>query len=104
MKGLSGGLLTNAKACMAFMLQYEVLPIWGIQRMEELEEWLSFMEEEPVLDEEMKTKDADGLYDPFFCSGGSEEERYTEILAQGGVAATFLNVGYYTAVLKKAGR
>ncbi len=54
MKGLSGGLLTNAKACMAFMLQYEVLPIWGIQRMEELEEWLSFMEEEPVLDEEMK--------------------------------------------------
>ena len=55
MKGLSGGLLTNAKACMAFMLQYEVLPIWGIQRMEELEEWLSFMEEEPVLDEEMKT-------------------------------------------------
>ena len=27
MKGLSGGLLTNAKACMAFMLQYDVLPI-----------------------------------------------------------------------------
>ena len=54
MKGVSDGLLTNAKACMAFMLQYEVLPIWGIQRMEELEEWLSFMEEEPVLDEEMK--------------------------------------------------
>ncbi len=25
MKGLSGGLLTNAKACMAFMLQYDVL-------------------------------------------------------------------------------
>ncbi|MDO4529368.1 MAG: aldo/keto reductase, partial [Lachnospiraceae bacterium] len=32
MKGLSGGLLTNSKACMAFMSQYPALPIWGIQR------------------------------------------------------------------------
>ena len=36
MKGLAGGLLTNAEACMAFMSQYSVLPIWGIQREEEL--------------------------------------------------------------------
>lgn len=42
MKGLSGGLLNNAEACMAFMSQFEVLPIWGIQRMTELEQWLSF--------------------------------------------------------------
>ena len=71
MKGLSGGLLTNAKACMAFMLQYEVLPIWGIQRMEELEEWLSFFEEEPVLDEECRSvieKDRAELLDGF-CRG-----------------------------------
>ena len=38
MKGLAGGLLTNSKACMAFMSQYNALPIWGIQREEELEE------------------------------------------------------------------
>ena len=38
MKGLSGGLLTNSKACMAFMSQYPALPIWGIQRDAELDE------------------------------------------------------------------
>lgn len=42
MKGLSGGLLNNAHACHLFMEQYDnVAPIWGIQRMEELEEFLS---------------------------------------------------------------
>lgn len=45
MKGLSGGLLTNARACMAFVSQYDALPIWGIQREEELEQWLSFFAE-----------------------------------------------------------
>ena len=42
MKGLAGGLLTNSEACMAFMSQYDALPIWGIQREEELQEWLSY--------------------------------------------------------------
>ncbi|MDE7324826.1 MAG: aldo/keto reductase [Lachnospiraceae bacterium] len=56
MKGLAGGLITHSRAAMAYMLQFDnVLPIWGIQRMEELEEWLSFMQEEPVLDKELKT-------------------------------------------------
>ena len=42
MKGLSGGLLTHSDLCYAWMAQYEsVLPIWGIQRMSELEEFLS---------------------------------------------------------------
>ena len=55
MKGLSGGLLTNSQACMAFMPQFDnVLPIWGIQRESELEEWLSFFDEMPVLDDEMR--------------------------------------------------
>ncbi len=54
MKGLSGGLLTNSKACMAFMSQYSALPIWGIQRETELDEWLSFFEEEVVMTEELK--------------------------------------------------
>lgn len=54
MKGLSGGLLTNSRACMAFMLDYPVLPIWGIQKEEELTEWLSFFDEEPTLTDELK--------------------------------------------------
>ena len=49
MKGLSGGLLTNAEACMAFMGQYPVLPIWGIQREGELKQWLKFFDEEPAM-------------------------------------------------------
>ena len=52
MKGLSGGLLNNAKACMAFMSEYDVLPIWGIQRMSELDEWLAFFKEDAVMDDE----------------------------------------------------
>lgn len=51
MKGLSGGLLNNSKACMAFMTQFDnVVPIWGIQRESELDEWLSFFRETPQLD------------------------------------------------------
>ena len=54
MKGLSGGLLTNSRACMAFMSQYPVLPIWGVQRMNELEEWLRFFEEPCEMTEEIR--------------------------------------------------
>ena len=55
MKGLSGGLLTNAKACYAFMCEYDnVLPIWGVQRMEELEQFLACGEEEPELTEDLR--------------------------------------------------
>lgn len=55
MKGLSGGLITNSKAAMAFMTQYDnVLPIWGIQKECELDEWLSFMEDTPEMDDEIE--------------------------------------------------
>ncbi len=54
MKGLSGGLLNNAAACMAFMLDYPVLPIWGIQRMEELEQWLAFFEKDAEMTKEIR--------------------------------------------------
>ena len=53
MKGLSGGLLTNSRACMAFMLQYPVLPIWGIQKENELNEWLSYFDSEPEMTPEL---------------------------------------------------
>lgn len=54
MKGLAGGLLNNAEACMAFMLQHQALPIWGIQREEELRQWLAFFEKEPEMTPELK--------------------------------------------------
>ncbi|MCR5214538.1 MAG: aldo/keto reductase [Eubacterium sp.] len=53
MKGLSGGLLTNSDACMAFMSQYNVLPLWGIQRKEELEEWLSYFKNDIAMTDEI---------------------------------------------------
>ena len=55
MKGLSGGLLNNAAACHAFMQQYEhVVPIWGIQRQEELDQWLALAESGTAMTEELK--------------------------------------------------
>lgn len=54
MKGLAGGLIRNSRAAFAFMSQFDnVLPIWGIQKMEELEEWLSYMENTPEPDNEI---------------------------------------------------
>ncbi len=55
MKGLAGGhLAANPRACHAFMNCYEnVVPIWGIQKVEELEQWLQLAEEDPVMDEEL---------------------------------------------------
>ncbi len=53
MKGLAGGLLTNCDACMAFMQQYPVLPIWGIQREKELEQWLSYFSREVRMTDEL---------------------------------------------------
>ena len=41
-------------AMKAFMTQYDALPIWGIQREEELDTWLSFFEKEAVLTDELK--------------------------------------------------
>ena len=55
MKGLAGGLINNSRAAYAYMSQFDnVLPIWGIQKMSELEEWLSYMDNAPVMDEEIK--------------------------------------------------
>lgn len=54
MKGLCGGLLTNAKAAFAFLRQYEnVIPIWGIQKMDELNEFLECELSPPALDNAM---------------------------------------------------
>ncbi len=55
MKALSGGLITNSAAAYAFMAQYDnVLPIWGIQREQELDEFLSYIACPPTLTEELQ--------------------------------------------------
>ena len=55
MKGLAGGMLTNVRACQAFMKQYDnVVPIWGVQKLEQLEQWLQVAEEDPDMDEELE--------------------------------------------------
>lgn len=54
MKGLAGGLLNHADACMAFMQQFDALPIWGIQRFEELQQWLSFFHQDAVMTDEIQ--------------------------------------------------
>ena len=53
-----------------------------------------------VLRKVLLTKDENGFYDPFFCSGASDPENYTELLAQDGVASAFLCTAYYDAILK----
>ena len=55
MKGLAGGLISNSRACMAFMNEHPgVLPIWGIQREHELDEWLSYMDDTPIMDDGLR--------------------------------------------------
>ena len=54
MKGLSGGLLTNSAACYAFEAQFDnVLPIWGVQRETELDEFLSYIDNPPAMTDEL---------------------------------------------------
>ena len=56
MKALSGGLITNSQAAYAFEAQYDnVLPIWGIQRESELDEFISYIERPPVMTEDIRT-------------------------------------------------
>ena len=55
MKGLSGGLITNARAAYAYLNEFDnALPIWGIQKQCELDEFLSFFEDEPKMTDEIR--------------------------------------------------
>jgi len=54
MKALSGGLITNAASTFSFLRQFDnVVPIWGIQRESELDEFISLERNPPLLDEAM---------------------------------------------------
>ena len=49
MKALAGGLITHSDAAYAYLAQFPVAPIWGIQRQSELEEFLSYQDNPPVM-------------------------------------------------------
>ena len=54
MKALSGGLITNASSAFAFLRQFDnVVPIWGMQRETELDEFITLEKNPPALDEAM---------------------------------------------------
>lgn len=55
MKAMCGGLLTNGRNAFAALRPYKnVVPIWGIQKREELDEFLALEENPPELTEAMK--------------------------------------------------
>lgn len=57
MKSLAGGLLNDSRAAYGFMTQYEnVLPIWGIQKIEELEEFISHLNNSVEMDPSIETR------------------------------------------------
>ena len=56
MKGLAGGLINQAEPAMAFMAQFDnVLPIWGIQKASELDDWLAFMDKTPKMNDDIRS-------------------------------------------------
>lgn len=56
MKAMAGGLIVNAAAAFAYIDQFDsVLPIWGMQKQEELQEFLSFDVSKPEMNEAVKS-------------------------------------------------
>ena len=72
MKALSGGLINNSAAAYAYIAQFDnVLPIWGVQRESELDEFLSYIDNPPVMNDEIRElieKDREQLLGEF-CRG-----------------------------------
>lgn len=57
MKALSGGLIDDGKTAYAYLAQFDnVLPIWGVQRERELDEFIACIDNPPVLTQAMKEK------------------------------------------------
>ena len=49
MKALAGGLINRSDVAYAYLAQFPVAPIWGIQRESELDEFISYNDAPPVL-------------------------------------------------------
>ncbi|WP_298523500.1 aldo/keto reductase [uncultured Methanobrevibacter sp.] len=71
MKAMGGGLITNSKASFAFLNQFDnVLPIWGIQKISELDEFLSYDENTILNDDLMSLIENDKMeLGENFCRG-----------------------------------
>lgn len=55
MKALSGGLITDSRAAYAFEAEFDnVLPIWGVQRESELNEFLSYVTNPPAMTDDIR--------------------------------------------------
>ena len=55
MKAMSGGLLSDSKVAFAALRRFpNLVPIWGIQRLSELNEFLALEADPPALDEALK--------------------------------------------------
>lgn len=55
MKALSGGMITDSAAAYAYLDQFDhVLPIWGIQREKELDEFIGYVKNPPVMTKEIE--------------------------------------------------
>ena len=69
MKGLSGGLITNSAAACAYQNKYSnVVTIWGVQKENELDEFITHQKNPPALDETIQTvidKDREELMGEF---------------------------------------
>lgn len=52
MKALAGGLITRSDVAYAYLADFPVAPIWGIQRERELDEFLSYQNNPPRMDAE----------------------------------------------------
>ena len=72
MKGMSGGIISSPEAAFAFFTQYDnVVPIWGVQKKCELDDFLGYAEKGVVLDERLNKVIAEDRekYSADFCRG-----------------------------------
>ncbi len=71
MKALAGGLITRSDAAYAFLADYPVAPIWGVQRECELDEFLAYNENPPTMTDEIRAyiKKEKGELSGDFCRG-----------------------------------
>ncbi|MBQ3835614.1 MAG: aldo/keto reductase, partial [Treponema sp.] len=54
---LYGGLVQNTPLALGYLYQFEnVVPLWGVRNLEELEQILYFNDHPPVIDEQFKAE------------------------------------------------
>lgn len=72
MKALAGGLITSSAAAYAYIAQFDnVIPVWGVQREWELDEFIGFSDNPPILNQKMREQIARDLKElgKEFCRG-----------------------------------